>query len=169
MRNGPYTLIRAPDDYPGKKYRGKYCYEHHLIWWSKTKTLVPEGFILHHKNENKHDNQFENLELKTREAHSRDHVEPAKMICLICSKCGSEFEREARQLRSSRNNGQKLFFCSRSHATSYCYKEGSKIRRIPHGKRHGYTYHGCRCLLCTEAQRKYMCEYKAKRRSAGVG
>ena len=32
---------------------------------------------------------------------------------------------------------------------------------IPHGKRHGYTYHKCRCPLCTKAQRDYMTQFRA--------
>ena len=31
MKSGNYILIKAPDNYPGKKYRGKYCYEHHYV------------------------------------------------------------------------------------------------------------------------------------------
>lgn len=31
MKNGDYILVIAPDWYRGKRYRGKYCYEHHLV------------------------------------------------------------------------------------------------------------------------------------------
>ena len=33
MKNGDYILVKAPTNYPGKKYRNKYCYEHHLVYW----------------------------------------------------------------------------------------------------------------------------------------
>lgn len=61
MRNGPYEMVVAPAGYPGKKYRGRYVYEHQLVWWKKTGKLVPLGFVLHHKNEHKRHNVFSNL------------------------------------------------------------------------------------------------------------
>ena len=33
MINGDYILVVAPDDYPGVRYREKYCYEHYLVYW----------------------------------------------------------------------------------------------------------------------------------------
>lgn len=36
MRCGPYILIIPPPEYPGKKYRGRYAYEHHVVWWENT-------------------------------------------------------------------------------------------------------------------------------------
>ena len=33
MKNGDYNLAIAPPDFPGKKYRGKYCSEHVLNYW----------------------------------------------------------------------------------------------------------------------------------------
>jgi hypothetical protein len=73
MRNGPYILVIAPDEYPGKRYRGRYAYEHHLVWWQNTGQLVPPGFDLHHKDEVKTNNVFQNLELKTHGGHVADH------------------------------------------------------------------------------------------------
>jgi hypothetical protein len=31
VRNGKYTLVVAPAEYPGMRYRGRYVYEHHLL------------------------------------------------------------------------------------------------------------------------------------------
>ena len=72
MRNGPYLFVIALD-YPGKKYRGRYIYEHHLVWWKNTGQPVPEGYVVHHKNEDMHDNRFENLELIESEQHKKLH------------------------------------------------------------------------------------------------
>ena len=73
MKNGPYELVKAPSAYPGKKYRGKYVYKHHLVWWRNTGDVVPDGSLVHHKNEKKRDNRFRNLELQNWGAHSSEH------------------------------------------------------------------------------------------------
>lgn len=73
MRNGPYILVGAPEDYPGPKYRGRYCYEHHLVWWENGGQLPRVGELIHHVNHDKTDNQYENLELMTVSAHTRQH------------------------------------------------------------------------------------------------
>lgn len=78
MKNGPYELVIAPPEYPGRKYRGRYVYEHHLVWWKHTGMVVPEGFVIHHKNDRKRDNRFENFELKENAEHSRHHARPSK-------------------------------------------------------------------------------------------
>jgi hypothetical protein len=74
MRNGKYTLVIAPSDYPGLRYRGRYIYEHHLVWWHHTGQIVPPGFLLHHKDDDKRRNVFDNLELKERGQHTSDHM-----------------------------------------------------------------------------------------------
>lgn len=73
MKNGPYILVVAPDDYPGMKYRGRYVYEHHLVWWRHTGQLVPKGSVLHHKDDQKTRNVIDNLELKSNGAHTAEH------------------------------------------------------------------------------------------------
>ena len=88
MKNGPYNMVKAPESYPGRTYRGarRYVYEHHLVWWQETGELVPADHVVHHKNDDKHDNRFENLELKTRASHTRDHckVDPIIVPCGWC-------------------------------------------------------------------------------------
>ena len=36
MKNGDYNLVKAPKDFQGIKYRGKYCLEHHYQRRRKT-------------------------------------------------------------------------------------------------------------------------------------
>jgi len=74
MKNGNYELIIAPDDWPGKKYREKYCLEHHYVYWKNTGILCEKGFIIHHKNCDRFDNRFENLELLSNRQHSINHA-----------------------------------------------------------------------------------------------
>lgn len=73
MRNGPYELVVAPDEYPGMKYRGRYCYEHHLVWWLKTGKTISADEVIHHVNGQKRDNRFCNLEKMTRSDHAKHH------------------------------------------------------------------------------------------------
>lgn len=74
MRNGPYEMVVAPENYPGFRYRNRYIYEHHLVWWIHTKTLVSDGHVIHHINGVKRDNRIENLELQHRGEHTREHL-----------------------------------------------------------------------------------------------
>lgn len=115
MRNGPYELVVAPEAYPGFRYRGRYVYEHHLVWWNNTGELVPPGFVLHHKNENKRDNRFKNLEQKPRGLHTKEHVKPSALAPLTCARCGASFEISLRFVKMRLKRGQKRFFCCRSH------------------------------------------------------
>lgn len=115
MKNGPYVLVKAPKEYPGKKYRGRYVYEHHLVWWDNTKEILKDDEILHHINDDKHDNSFCNLEKMTRSQHTKLHAKPKTMMTAICSWCGNEFEGVRYKLlgRIKRNPNGKVF-CGRS-------------------------------------------------------
>ena len=62
IRNG-YRVIKVKD---------KYVLEHRYIWEQKN-GKIPEGFILHHRDENKHNNDINNLELTTRPEHCKYH------------------------------------------------------------------------------------------------
>ncbi len=112
MKNGPYELVIAPDDYPGMKYRDRYCYEHHLVWWENTGTLVPEGHLLHHRNGDHRDNRFENLHLLHIGNHGKYHATGVTCVYLKCEWCGKYFIREKRQVKKL----QGRYFCCLSHA-----------------------------------------------------
>ena len=118
MKNGPYELVIAPPGYPGKLYRGRYCYEHHLVWWQNTGEVPGPGEEIHHKNEHKRQNNFGNLEkiggIPHRKLHGAlKHAECARKV--TCSKCnqifvvkGSKYRRRVKQTKSGK------LFCSRS-------------------------------------------------------
>jgi hypothetical protein len=116
MRNGPYILVIAPEDYTGKKYRNRYVYEHHLVWWQNTNSVVPRGYVIHHKNHNKHDNRIENLELMTDEKHKDEHTKERKksLIKIICFHCGKEGRKPGRNYRFALKKGKNRFYCSRN-------------------------------------------------------
>lgn len=67
-----YVKIRVGREHPLADPNG-YAYEHLLVWISAGRTRPAMDETLHHKNEDKSDNRFANLELLTRVAHSIQH------------------------------------------------------------------------------------------------
>ena len=95
MKNGEYILVKAPKNYKGKLYRGKYCYEHHLVYWQNTGHIVQDTEIIHHKDGNKQNNSFDNLELRNYRQHIILHNKERKttFVLLKCPGCGKVFTR----------------------------------------------------------------------------
>lgn len=115
MINGDYIMIVAPKDYPGKRYRGRYCYEHHYVYWKNTKKLISKEEAIHHKNNNKFDNRFENLEIVLKKEHPRKHPrKKADKNFRKCIGCGKIYHRKG-------NLKNKVFFHSRE-----CYIKNHK-------------------------------------------
>ena len=117
MRNGEYNLVVAPDNYTGMKYRGKYCYEHHLVWWMNTGITINDDQIIHHLDENKRNNLFVNLELHTRKDHGRMHglERKAETIETNCIECKISFVITNRDYkRRAKKVGENNLCCSRS-------------------------------------------------------
>lgn len=113
MRNGKYELVIAPEGYPGKRYRGRYAYEHHVVFW-KTHGRMPEpGMVVHHKNDQKRQNDPGNLEEMTRAGHSSHHSSqrPTAWTTLICAWCAEVFQRRNRHHKP----WQERNYCCRSH------------------------------------------------------
>ena len=125
MKNGPYEMIIAPDGYPGKKYRGRYAYEHHIVWWKKHGELPRKGFEIHHKNGGHRDNRLCNLKLLSGSEHKALHAEKKHHSALRkvkCGNCGRVFKR----LQSAINERLKVrrfgkLFCSISCGAIHQY------------------------------------------------
>jgi hypothetical protein len=98
MRNGPYELVKAPDGYPGMRYRGLYCYEHHAVYWKHYGVLPGPNEVVHHINEEKRDNRIENLELMSKAAHGYEHGLRSRRLPVTddCPECGAGFTRYGR-------------------------------------------------------------------------
>ena len=106
MKNGDYILVVAPQNYPGNKYRGRYCYEHHLVLWTKLGILPNDTESVHHINGNKKDNRIDNLVIMDKRKHCGfEKSKPLKE--LTCMHCGKKFYRKKIHLET------KNHFCSR--------------------------------------------------------
>lgn len=151
MKNGPYEMVKAPDAYPGMKYRGKYVYEHHLVWWTNTGKLVPEGFVIHHVNHEKRDNRIENLELIDRSAHSKDHAKEKlnPPISMECGWCTTYIEVRARRFKLG--SVTTKFFCSKSCSMQY---------QLAHGIGGVFTHHARN--LSSVNERDLRCQGRGK-------
>lgn len=123
MKNGKYELVVPPADYPGKRYRGRYAYEHHVAFWRSTGRLPSKGCVVHHKNDRKRDNDPENLEEKTRSEHSADHglKRGRKVVELRCAWCLEIF------VRRWANPEYKKFYCCRSHMAKGQWADRKKL------------------------------------------
>ena len=156
MKNGPYELVKAPDNYPGRTYRGarRYVYEHILIWWIHAGTLPKPNQVVHHKNGKQRDNRFRNLELKTRAAHTKEHQQREKAV-FECSYCGKTSATTASDLRRRRKASDRVC-CSVS-----C---GRKMpRKNTTHDYSGYRY-GCRCSVCRAANAAKARSYRARKK-----
>ena len=67
-----YVKIRVGKGHPLADPNG-YAYEHLVVWVSAGNPRPPKGWILHHKNEDRTDNRYDNLMLIRRGEHNRLH------------------------------------------------------------------------------------------------
>lgn len=92
MKNGPYELIIAPVGYPGKRYRGRYAYEHRVNWWRDNGRNPDDVGLIHHKDDAKRNNTPTNLMPMTRSSHSAHHAKPLTLYDLTCDHCRKHFK-----------------------------------------------------------------------------
>lgn len=127
LKNGPYILVKAPADFPGKKYRGVYAYEHTIVWWLHTRIIPPEGYQIHHINGCRTDNRIANLELVNGKTHTKLHNATTKkkaFTLLVCDWCKKPFQLATKNYRVKSNQGQNNFYCSR--LCLYCKQREAK-------------------------------------------
>jgi hypothetical protein len=68
-----YLLVLKPDWYTGRK-GSKHVFQHHVVVCEKMGlTEIPKGWCVHHCDENKQNNRFDNLVLMTLTDHVRFH------------------------------------------------------------------------------------------------
>ena len=76
MKNLPTQIIDGKEFrlYPNNVYFTDGRTRAHIWVWKKNKGEIPKGFDIHHKDENPHNNNIENLELIERKSHQSYHV-----------------------------------------------------------------------------------------------
>jgi hypothetical protein len=79
--------------------------------------------IVHHKDENKRNNEPSNLEIVLKKDHAKLHAKGRTMTDIICSGCGCIYKRELRNHSCKVKSGQKNFYCSRSCASFWKLKK----------------------------------------------
>ena len=68
-----YVRVRVGVEHPLADPNG-YAYEHLVVWCAAGHARPGAGELLHHKNEDKTDNRYSNLELTGRSEHSAHHI-----------------------------------------------------------------------------------------------
>lgn len=67
-----YVKIRVGKTHPLADTNG-YTYEHLLVWCAAGNSRPGPGFLLHHKDEDRANNKYDNLELLSKKEHNRLH------------------------------------------------------------------------------------------------
>ena len=113
--NGKRYTKQEDGHYRG--YRGEYL---HRAVWEFYNGEIPKGYVVHHKDENKANNNISNLQLMTKIEHKKLHNEIRKPEKYICEYCGKEFERK--------HKGKPNRFCSHKCSCKWAYENNHEIR-----------------------------------------
>lgn len=110
---GKYNAIKCPS-HPNC-WKNGYIYLHRIIAEIKIGRILNEDEIVHHKDENGHNNHPDNLEvIADQSIHAKIHKpqKPEAWNEVVCDNCGIKFKR--RKSRSMEKLGSHNIFCSHS-------------------------------------------------------
>jgi len=98
VKKGDY-LYGVCREHPNATKHG-YVLLHRLIAENKIGRLLENEEIVHHKNEDKKNNDPSNLEVMGLRDHCRLHASTGRTVLqLVCPNCNKQFSREKRQLK----------------------------------------------------------------------
>lgn len=97
VSKGEYNYAVVPD-HPDASDKG-YVLEHRIVAENNLGRRLKEGEIVHHINEDKKDNSWENLEVKNGSEHVSEHQKKKGVLFVLlqCPWCGENFVRERRR------------------------------------------------------------------------
>jgi len=120
-KGGGYRFCRTDPPHPRRNAKGLYPL-HIVLMENKLSRLLRPGEEVHHRDENKANDDPENLEVLTKSSHAKLHADnrtPTPIPC-TCPQCGSVFDVKPAVLRTRvGRNKQGLVFCSRPCAATY--------------------------------------------------
>lgn len=107
IKKGDYLYALVPD-HPNATKNG-YVPMHRVVMENHLGRLLEKSQVVHHLDEDRHNNAIENLQVMDSREHNRMHSSIGRTIVeLVCPCCGKTFSRELRAV----HGGQS--FCSRS-------------------------------------------------------
>lgn len=95
VKKGDYVYAVVPE-HPNATKHG-YVLHHRVVMENFIGRILTAEEVVHHKDENKKNNDLINLELMTRAEHQKLHASTGiAYVTLMCAECGLEFTKEKR-------------------------------------------------------------------------
>ena len=120
-KGGGYRYARTDPPHPKRNAMGLYPL-HRVLMENKLGRLLDLGEDVHHKDDDKTNDDPDNLEVKTKSAHAKHHRKKhiTQLIECACAQCACTFGLKPHiyRLRIKRNKTAAVF-CSRSCGTSF--------------------------------------------------
>ena len=115
-KGGGYRYARTDPPHPRANSNGLYPL-HRVLMENKLGRLLVPGEDVHHKDEDKTNDDPSNLVVKSHVAHAAEHAaeRAPSLVELVCGACGSQFTLKAHQHRLRlRRSASGVLGCSRS-------------------------------------------------------
>lgn len=138
---------------------GRVLLLHRFVMEKSLNKQLESCIFVHHKDEDKSNNNLDNLECISNSDHIKLHAKDRiiDLVTLICPSCKKEFIRRKNQTNLIKK-GNKATYCSRE-----CIGL-SRSKGIVHGTMNTYNKYKCRCDLCNQVNRDRMNKYNASKR-----